>query len=154
MDMNRTISFQELTYMDFAPVLAQVIHDLLAKGGMFKQGHMVVRKNISNQAFTDPVSKRAITLPENAIYAHSTVDNHLTGKANNWRILGRLEHLGSIATYLADHTPKAERYALMIDVMNAMNAPTPEHTAKGINASLSQVQKAWATSTPGVGNTW
>ncbi|AYG48441.1 hypothetical protein DV532_29870 (plasmid) [Pseudomonas sp. Leaf58] len=154
MDMNRAISFQELTYMDFAPVLAQAIHDLLTKGGVFKQGHMVVRKNVSNQAFTDPVTQRVMTLPENAVYAHSTVDSPLTGKANSWRILGRPEHLGSIAAYLADHTPKAERYALMIDVMNAMNAPTPEHTVKGLTASLSPVQKAWATSTPGIGNIW
>ncbi|WP_156675873.1 hypothetical protein [Pseudomonas sp. Leaf58] len=140
--------------MDFAPVLAQAIHDLLTKGGVFKQGHMVVRKNVSNQAFTDPVTQRVMTLPENAVYAHSTVDSPLTGKANSWRILGRPEHLGSIAAYLADHTPKAERYALMIDVMNAMNAPTPEHTVKGLTASLSPVQKAWATSTPGIGNIW
>lgn len=119
---NRAVSYQELSYMDCTPLLAQFIYDLLSKGGTFKHESTTVRRNLANQEFTDPVTKKVSTLPENAVYIHDGKDK-TQGGAGNWRILGRNENLGNIASYLADRTPKDVRYSLMVDVLNALNAP-------------------------------
>jgi hypothetical protein len=125
MVINRAVSYQELSYMDCTPVLAQSIHDLLKKGGTFSHEGMVVRRNQANQAFIHPVTKKAMTLPKDAVYAHSPIANSLVGVANSWQVIGKHDNLGDIAVYIADHTPKEQRYALMIDVLDALNEPAP-----------------------------
>lgn len=121
--MNRVVSYLEIQNMDSTPLLAQFIYDLLQRGDTFKHHLMVVRKNLANEPFIDPVSKKTSVLPKNAVYALTTEGNNLMAKHEGWQVFGRHEDLGSIASYLADHTPAGDRYNLMLDVIAQLNQP-------------------------------
>jgi len=107
--MNKILTYQDMAFADYTPLLADSIQQLLRKGLVLQHDKMTVVSSTAGQGFVDPVSKTREVTQRTGIYSRDAL--------GVWSIIGETNQMDDLAMYLAMNTPSNSRYSLMVDLI-------------------------------------
>lgn len=124
--MNKVMTYQDMSFADYTPLLADSIQQLLAKGLVLQHEKMTVVSSTAGQGFIDPISKNRELPERSGIYSRDAV--------GIWRNIGEASQMDDLAMYLAMNTPSKNRYSLMVDLIEKASAASIQITRPSFSA--------------------
>lgn len=117
--MNKVLTYQDMPFSDFTPLLADSIQQVLSRGLVLQHNEMTVISSASGKVFVDPVDKANVSLGRPGIYQRNPF-------GGQWAMIGSTGQIDDLAMYLAMKTPQNNRYSLMVELMERIAAvPQP-----------------------------
>ena len=121
--MNKVMTYQDMSFADYTPLLADSIQQLLAKGLVLQHEKMTVVSSTAGQGFIDPISKNRELPERSGIYSRDAI--------GIWRNIGDASQMDDLAMYLAMNTPSKNRYSLMVELIEKASAASIQITRPG-----------------------
>lgn len=118
--MNKVMTYQDMSFADYTPLLADSIQQLLAKGLVLQHEKMTVVSSTAGQGFIDPISKNRELPERSGIYSRDAI--------GIWRNIGDASQMDDLAMYLAMNTPSKNRYSLMVELIEKASAASIQIT--------------------------
>ncbi|AXH60344.1 hypothetical protein [Pseudomonas amygdali] len=118
--MNKVMTYQDMSFADYTPLLADSIQQLLAKGLVLQHEKMTVVSSTAGQGFIDPISKNRELPERTGIYSRDAI--------GIWRNIGDASQMDDLAMYLAMNTPSKNRYSLMVELIEKASAASIQIT--------------------------
>ncbi|MBD8615184.1 MULTISPECIES: hypothetical protein [Pseudomonas] len=107
--MNKIMTYQDMSFADYTPFLADSIQQILSKGMVLEHKEMTVVSSTAGEGFVDPLSNARVMPERTGIYSRDAV--------GAWRIIGEPHQMDDLAMHLAMKTPLNSRYSLMVDLL-------------------------------------
>jgi len=124
--MNKVMTYQDMSFADYTPLLADSIQQLLTKGIVLQHEKMTVVSSTAGQGFIDPISKNRELPERSGIYSRDAI--------GVWRNIGDASQMDDLAMYLAMNTPSKNRYSLMVDLIEKASAASIQITRPSSSA--------------------
>lgn len=124
--MNKVMTYQDMSFADYTPLLADSIQQLLTKGLVLQHEKMTVVSSTAGQGFIDPISKNRELPERSGIYSRDAI--------GVWRNIGDASQMDDLAMYLAMNTPSKNRYSLMVDLIEKASAASIQITRPSSSA--------------------
>lgn len=124
--MNKVMTYQDMSFADYTPLLADSIQQLLAKGLVLQHEKMTVVSSTAGQGFIDPISKNRELPERSGIYSRDAI--------GIWRNIGEASQMDDLAMYLAMNTPSKNRYSLMVELIEKASAASIQITRPSSSA--------------------
>lgn len=118
--MNKVMTYQDMSFADYTPLLADSIQQLLTKGLVLQHEKMTVVSSTAGHGFIDPISKNRELPVRSGIYSRDAI--------GIWRNIGDASQMDDLAMYLAMNTPSKNRYSLMVDLIEKASAASIQIT--------------------------
>lgn len=116
--MNKVLTYQDMSFADYTPLLADSIQQLLTKGLVLQHDMMTVVASTAGKGFIDPFSKTRQVPERTGIYSRDAI--------GVWNIIGETHQMDDLAMYLAANTPANSRYSLMVELIEKANGASVE----------------------------
>lgn len=125
--MNQVLHWTEMMGFDATSGLVAALENTLRIGALINHPMMMVVLAKEGMKIRDPLLQRNTLFPKDGVYARIRDGNLLTQGLSEWAMIGGKDDLEAVAVYLAEHTPPAERFAMMCSLIETLPAETPRN---------------------------